>query len=46
MTLERAITLLKREYDRAKSLDWVHKPTAYALYRVWRLADKDEEGKA
>ena len=40
MTLEKAIELLKREYERAKGLEFVHNPLAWALYRVWKVADK------
>lgn len=40
MTLEKAIERLKAEYERAKSLSYVVKPLAYALYQVWKEADK------
>lgn len=40
MTLDRAIKLLEAEYEKAKKLEWVHNPIAYALYKVWKLADK------
>ena len=40
MTLEKAIELLKREYERAKGLEFVHNPLAWALYRVWKVADR------
>ena len=40
MTLERAIEMLKKEYERAKNLEFVRNPLAYALHRVWREADK------
>ena len=39
MTLARAIRLLEKEYEKAKKLEWVHDPLAYALYRVWTIAD-------
>ena len=38
MTIEKAIRLLCREYEIAKNLEWVHKPVAYALHKVWRVA--------
>lgn len=44
MTLGRAIKILKLEYETAKRLEWVHKPLAYALYKVWRIADREERG--
>lgn len=42
MTLKTAIRLLEREYERAKGLDWIHNPTAYALYQVWKAAARQE----
>lgn len=41
MTLVKAINLLKTEYERACKLDYVHNPLAYALYKVWKIADQD-----
>lgn len=40
MTLEEAIKLLESEYERAKRLDFVNNPIAYALYQVWKKADR------
>ena len=42
MTLKKAIRLLEEEYARARQLDFVRNPLAYALYRVWRIADREE----
>lgn len=39
MTLQKAIKLLETEYERAKRMDFVENPLAYALYQVWRKAD-------
>ena len=39
MTLQKALKLVEAEYERAKKLEWVHNPLAYALYKVWRMAD-------
>ena len=39
MTLEKAIEILKAEYERALKLEWVHNPIAYALYQTWKKAD-------
>ena len=39
MNLERAIKLLESEYERAKKLEWIRNPVAYALHKVWRMAD-------
>ncbi len=40
MTLEQAIDMLKAEYERAKKLEFVINPLAYALYQVWKKADR------
>lgn len=40
MTLEKAIKLLETEYERAKKLEWVHNPLAWALYQVWKKVDE------
>lgn len=39
MTLEKAKQLLDKEYERAKRLEYVKNPLAYALYQVWKKAD-------
>lgn len=43
MTLKRAIKLLEREYERAKTLKFVRKTLAYALFKVWKIAVGEEE---
>ena len=40
MTLEKALDLVKEEYERALKLDYVRNPLAWALYQVWKKADK------
>lgn len=42
MTIERAIGFLRVEYEKAKRLAYVRNPLAYALYQVWKVADKKE----
>lgn len=42
MEIEAAIKKLRTEYERAKNLEFVRNPLAYALFQVWRLADKME----
>jgi hypothetical protein len=42
MTLGKAVKQVKEEYERAKKLEFVHNPLAWALYRVWKEADKVE----
>lgn len=39
MTIKTAIKRLEREYERAKGLEYIHNPLAYALYRVWRMVN-------
>lgn len=41
MTLEEALEKVKQEYERAKGLDFVYNPLAWALYRVWKQADRE-----
>lgn len=40
MRLATAIKRLEAEYEKAKRLDFVHNPLAYALYQVWKMADR------
>ena len=46
MTLDNAIKTLKTEYEKAKRLEWVHKPLAYALYQVWKKANYLEKDRS
>lgn len=39
MNLEDAIYLLKEEYERAQTQEYIKNPLAYALYQVWKKAD-------
>ena len=41
MTLVKAINEVTREYVRAKKLDYIRNPLAYALYQVWEKADRE-----
>lgn len=34
--------MLEAEYERAKQLRFVRNPIAWALYRVWKVADREE----
>ena len=40
MTLEKAIKMLEAEYERAKTLNYVRDPLAYALHLVWRRVEE------
>ena len=42
MKIETAVKLLMKEYERAKTLEWVRNPVAWALYQVWRKADEEK----
>ena len=44
MTLEEAKKLLDEEYAKAKRFGFIHNKIAYALYQVWKKADK-QRGK-
>ena len=40
MTLESAVKELEKEYEKARLSKWINNPLAYALYQVWKKADK------
>ena len=42
MTIEKAIKMVKDNYESAKKLDYIRNPLAFALYKVWKLADADK----
>lgn len=42
MTIEQAIELLRKEYERAKNMEYVKKPLAWALFQVWKKADQSK----
>lgn len=49
MTLQSAIKRLELEYKKAKDLHkmgFVHNPLAYALYKVWKMADSAKKDGA
>ena len=46
MTLAEAIKLLEAEYERAMKLEYIKNPLAYALYQVWKIADKKRRRKS
>lgn len=43
MTLEKVMKMLEDEYERAKKMDFVKRPLAYALYQVWKKVDRAKE---
>lgn len=38
--LAKAIKVLTEQYEKAKKMDWVRKPIAYALYQTWKIFDE------
>lgn len=45
MDLKKAIKLLEQEYKRAQEMCFVRNPLAWALYRVWKKADGQQDGR-
>lgn len=45
MTIEKAIEILRANYERAKRMEYVTKPLSWALYYTWREIDKEEKHK-
>ena len=45
LDLEKALKMVETEYECAKKLNFVFNPLAYALYQVWKIADKQKGGE-
>ena len=45
LTIEKAIELLQAEYERAQKIECVYNPLAWALYKVWKMADSAGQPK-
>ena len=43
MKIETAVKRLQEEYEKAKSLEFVRDPVAYAIYQVWKMAYAGKE---
>lgn len=43
MKIDTAMKRLEKEYERAKNLEFVRNPVAYALYQVWKEADREDQ---
>lgn len=43
MTFDKAIKELHLEYKKAKQLEYVRNPLAFALHKVWKTADKENK---
>ena len=39
MSIEKAIEILKHNYERALKIEYIHNPLAWALYKTWRFVD-------
>ena len=42
MTIQKALKLVQDNYTAAKKLDYIRNPLAFALYKVWKLADAEQ----
>ena len=42
MTPNKALRLVEAEYEKAKKDDWIRNPLAWALYQVWKIADREK----
>ena len=40
-TLAKAVTELRDNYERAKTLSYVNDPLAWALYQTWKTFDRE-----
>ena len=45
MSIKKAIELVGIYYGKALTLKYVHKKVAWALYQVWKIADKEKENE-
>lgn len=43
MTLNKAIKELGKYYAKALNYEWVVNKTAWALFQVWKIADRDRK---
>ena len=43
MRIETAEKKLREEYEKAKKLEFVRDPVAWALFRVWKMANGDAD---
>ena len=37
-----AVMIFHKEYEKAKQLEYVRKPIAYAMYNAWEIVDRRE----
>lgn len=43
MTLAQALVLVAEEHEKARGMEYIRNPLAYALYKVWKIADQEAE---
>lgn len=43
MSIDDAIAMLRREYEKALTQEWILSPLAWALYIVWKKADSERK---
>lgn len=43
MTLKKALKLVEEKYEEAQKSSYIRKPLAWALFKVWRMADQAEK---
>lgn len=41
MTIENALKMVEKEYEKAKTMPYVKKPLAWALFQVWKKVDRE-----
>lgn len=43
ITLDAAIKLIQDEYEKAEKAKHIYNPLAFAIYKVWKMVDKDKQ---
>ena len=43
VTIQRAIRLLREQYEKALEMPYIEKPLAWALYQVWQEVNRKEK---
>ena len=38
--IDKAIKVLKEQYEKVQKIDWVRNKIAYALYQTWKIFDE------
>lgn len=39
--IDKAVRTLKAEYEKAQRVEFIRNPLAYALYKVWKIIDRE-----